>query len=271
MATRPPIRIAIAGLGAIGYQVAVLLDRGIPGLELAAVSAKDLKRAESRLSRFSRPVPIVELSALEKYADLVVECAPPALFKDIAEPFLKQGKNIVALSTSGLLINLHLIDLAKENHCQIILPTGSILGLDAVCAAAEGNIHQVRLTTKKPPIALAKSAYFLKNKIDPNSIKAAVQIFTGTPREAAQEFPTNINVAVTLALAGLGLDKTAVEIWADPNVERNTHTIDVVSDAATFSMTIANIPSDNPSTSKIAALSVAACLRKLNAPLRIGS
>jgi aspartate dehydrogenase len=269
--THSPVKIAIAGFGAIGRQVAYLIDQGVPGLELAAVSAKDLKRAESHLATFAKPVPVVPLSALEPYADMVIECAPPFLFRDIAEPFLRKGKDVMALSTCALLAHSQLIDIAKANNCQIVIPTGAILGLDAVTAAAEGEIRQVRLTTRKPPIALAKSAYFLEHGIDPQSIKEAVRVFSGTPRDAARDFPTNVNVAVTLGLAGLGLDKTTMEIWADPGVQRNTHSVEVVSDAAIFSMKIENMPSENPSTSKIAALSVVAYLRKMRAPLRIGS
>jgi aspartate dehydrogenase len=36
-------------------------------------------------------------------------------------------------------------------------------------------------------------------------------------------------------------------------------------------MTIENIPSENPKTGRITALSIIACLRKLTAPLRIGA
>jgi aspartate dehydrogenase len=54
-------------------------------------------------------------------------------------------------------------------------------------------------------------------------------------------------------------------------VTRNTHRVEVESDSARFSMSIENIPSDNPRTGKITALSVIACLRKLRAPLRIGT
>ena len=270
MVDQSPIRIAIAGFGAIGRQVARLLDQGVPGFELAAVSAKDVKRAECHLTTFAKPVPVVPLSALEPCADMVIECAPPSLFCVIVEPFLQKGKDVVALSTSALLLHSRLIDVAKANNCQIMIPTGAILGLDAVSAAAEGEIQQVLLTTRKPPIALAKSTYFLKHEIDPKSIKEAMRVFSGTPREAAHDFPTNVNVAVTLGLAGIGLDKTMMEIWADLSVTRNTHSVEVISDAAIFSMTIENMQSENPSTSKISALSVVACLRKMTAALRIG-
>jgi aspartate dehydrogenase len=74
-----------------------------------------------------------------------------------------------------------------------------------------------------------------------------------------------------LSLAGFGPDKTRLEIWADPNLDRNNHSIEVDADSARFSMSIANVPSENPKTGRITALSVIALLRKLNAPLRVGT
>ncbi|KAB2868946.1 MAG: DUF108 domain-containing protein, partial [Bauldia sp.] len=58
---------------------------------------------------------------------------------------------------------------------------------------------------------------------------------------------------------------------ADPDLDRNVHHIEVESDSASFSMSIANIPSENPKTGRITALSVIAYLRKLGAPLRVGT
>ena len=98
-----------------------------------------------------------------------------------------------------------------------------------------------------------------------------MRIFNGTPREAAIGFPANLNVAVALSLAGIGADKTTLEIWADPSLERNVHRIEVVADSASFSMSIENVPSENPRTGRITALSVISYLRKLGAPLRVGS
>jgi len=62
-----------------------------------------------------------------------------------------------------------------------------------------------------------------------------------------------------------------LEIWADPTLSRNTHRIEVDSDAASFSMSIENVPSDNPKTGRITAQSVIAYLRKLHAPVRVGT
>ena len=96
-------------------------------------------------------------------------------------------------------------------------------------------------------------------------------MFSGTAREAAAGFPANVNVAAALSLAGIGPDLTTIDIWADPTVTRNCHTIEVDADSARLTMTIENIPSENPKTGRITALSALAALRKLNAPLRVGT
>ena len=138
-------------------------------------------------------------------------------------------------------------------------------------AAAEGEIRAVRMITRKPVRGLAGAPYLAEHNIEIADITEPLCVFRGTPREAAIGFPANLNVAVALSLAGIGADKTTLEIWADPALTRNTHRIEVDSDSASFSMAIENIPSDNPKTGRITALSVIAYLRKLNAPLRVGS
>jgi aspartate dehydrogenase len=96
-------------------------------------------------------------------------------------------------------------------------------------------------------------------------------IFSGTARAAAAGFPANVNVAAALSIAGIGPDRTMIDIWADPAVERNCHTIVVDADSAKFTVSIENIPSENPRTGRITALSAVAALRKLHAPVRVGT
>jgi aspartate dehydrogenase len=265
------LRVAVAGLGAIGLKLVEALDRGIPGCVLAAVSANDRGKAAARLTHLGCPVPVVSLDELEPLADIVVECAPAKLLPDIAEPFLRAGKTVIVLSAGAILTNEHLVELSREYGGQIVVPTGALLGLDAVTAAAEGNIRSVRMVTRKPVRGLAGAPYLAEHNISIEEIAEPTCIFKGTPREAAIGFPANLNVAVALALAGIGADNTTLEIWADPALERNIHSIEVDSDSATFSMSIENIPSDNPRTGRITALSVISYLRKLGAPLRVGS
>jgi aspartate dehydrogenase len=273
VARRPkaPLKVAVAGLGAIGLKVAEALDRGIPGCVLAAVSANDRSNAAERLSHLNCEVPVVALGQLEPLADIVVECAPAKLLPAIAEPFLRAGKTVIVLSAGAILTNEHLVGLARRHGGQIVVPSGALLGLDAVTAAAEGEIRAVRMVTRKPVRGLTGAPYLAEHNIRIDDITEPTRIFTGTPREAAIGFPANLNVAVALSLAGIGADKTTLEIWADPALERNVHHIEVDSDSATFSMSIENVPSDNPRTGRITALSVISYLRKLNAPLRVGT
>ncbi len=268
-----PLRLAIGGLGAIGLAVAKRVDEGLlPGFELAAVSARDQEKARATLSKFRKPPPLTTLAGLAEAGDVVVEGLPSSLFADIAEPALARGRICMPLSVGALLNHMHLVELARKSGGRIIVPTGALLGLDAVRATAEGKIESVRMITRKPPAGL-KGAPLLEQKgISVDGLKEPLLIFEGSAREAIKGFPANVNVAVALSLAGIGPDATRIEIWADPGVTRNTHTIKLVSDSSDLTMTIENIPSlENPRTGKITALSVLACLRRLSAPLVVGS
>src|SRR5205814_4324488 len=198
------------------------------------------------------------------------ECAPAAIIDEICRPMLTAGKQVMVLSCGALLPRPELLELAQRHGGRIVVPTGGLLGLDAVAAAAEGTIHAVKMTTRQPPNGLAGAPYLVKNAISVEGLNAAKRVFSGTAREAAAGFPANVNVAAALSLAGIGPDRTMIDIWADPAVRRNCHTIEVDADAARFTLKIENVPSDNPKTGRIVALSVIATLRKMTAPLRVG-
>jgi aspartate dehydrogenase len=267
------LRVAIAGLGAIGLPVARSLDAGaIPGLMLAAVSVRDEAKARSVMTRFRAQPAIVGLAKLADIADVVVECLPSAQFAAVATPAIERGRIFMPLSVGALLNHMPLIELARKTGARIIVPTGALLGLDAVRAAAEGAITSARIVTRKPPAGLAGAPLLVERGISVDSIKEPLRVFEGSAREAIAGFPANVNVAVALSLAGIGPDQTRIEIWADPGVTRNTHTVIVKSDSSDLTMTIENIPSEeNPRTGKITALSVLAALRRLTAPLVVGS
>lgn len=267
----PDTRVAIAGLGTIGRELARRLAAGIPGLSLTAIAARDRKKAQAWLDAQRIACPLVELSALPDYADLAVECAPAAVLEEICRPMLETGRQVMVLSAGALLPRPELIELARRRGGRILVPTGGLLGLDAVAAAAEGNVHSVRMVTRKPPRGLAGAPYLIANNISVEGLNAPKRVFSGTAREAAAGFPANVNVVAALSLAGIGPDRTTIDIWADPAVERNCHTIEVDADAARFTLSIENVPSENPKTGKIVALSVLADLRKLRAPLRVGT
>src|SRR6516225_5868171 len=208
------LRVAIGGLGAIGKVVAQHLDRGIDGLALAAVSARDGARANAAMADFGRPAPVVPLASLWEYADIIVECAPAALLRELAEPALAHGRQVMVLSCGALLDNFDLVEMARRHGGRVLVPTGALLGLDAVAAAAEGDITSVQMITRKPPPGLAGAPYLEENAISVSGLSEAKRVFAGTAREAARGFPANVNVAAALALAGIGPDRTTIEIWA---------------------------------------------------------
>ncbi|MDP6574863.1 MAG: aspartate dehydrogenase [Rhodospirillales bacterium] len=266
------LAVALGGFGAVGKKVARCLDDGMAGLRLVAVSARDKERAARETAAFAAPVPVLGLDELAGVADVVVECAPAHLLDTMAVPVLEAGKTLVVISAAALIASDRLIDLAADRGATIIVPSGALLGLDAVTAAAEGTIRSVRLITRKPVEGLAGAPHVMDQGIELDNLEAPLKLFQGSARQAARGFPANLNVAAALGLAGLGPDRTEVEIWADPGVTRNIHLIEVSSDSADFTMTIENIPSqENPRTGKITALSVIAALRKLAGPLRMGT
>ncbi len=273
MTIKPPIRLAVAGLGAIGFRVARAVDAGqVDGFELVAVSAQKRERAVNRVSDFRRPPSVLALEELANVADVIVECAPAAVFEQLAKPVIDNGKCLMPLSVGALLNHPALIDTAKQTGARIIVPTGALIGLDTVRAMAVGTIHEVTLQTRKPPNGLVGAPHLVDNNIDISALVDPVCVLRGSARDAAKGFPANVNVAAALALAGIGPDKTRVEVWADPTIDRNIQSVTIRSDSGEATMTMNNVPSDeNPRTGRIVSCSVIATLKRMTSPLVAGS
>ncbi|HXZ21349.1 MAG TPA: aspartate dehydrogenase [Pseudolabrys sp.] len=271
IAKNKPLRVGLAGVGAVGLEVAKRLIAGVPGLTLAAVAVRDVEKARRALPQIGGDIPIRKATELANDCDVVVECLPPALFREVAVSTIDKGRILMPLSVAQLLENGDLIERARQKGARILVPTGALIGLDAVRAAAEGTIHSVKIVTRKPPAGLEGAPYLRERGISVDGLKTPMKVFDGSAREGARGFPANVNVAAALSLAGIGPDRTRLEIWADPGVTRNTHRIEVESDTARFSMQIENVPSENPRTGKNVPLSVVAALRGLTAELKIGT
>ncbi|MBV9005735.1 MAG: aspartate dehydrogenase [Solirubrobacterales bacterium] len=270
--TEPPkTRVSVAGLGAVGRELVQRLGAGINGMSLSAVSAADHEKAKRTLDELGVDVPVLTLDELEPVSDIAIECLPAHLLPVLAESMLSAGKELIVLSAGALLKRPDLVSLAEQHGGRIIVPTGALLGLDAVGAAAEGEIYSVKMTTRKPPIGLAGAPHIDSQHLDVEAITEPTLVFSGSARDAAGGFPANLNVAAALALAGAGPERTQVEVWIDPSVTRNTHHIEIQAEAADFSMTIENVPSENPRTGRITALSVIRLLRKRHAGLAVGT
>jgi aspartate dehydrogenase len=272
MSGKNNLRVGLAGLGGVGLDVARrLIDGAVPGLTLAAVSVRDADKARRNLPQLGDMIALRTYGALADDCDIVVECLPPEHFRDIAVSAIDKGRVFMPLSVAQLLDHWDLVQRAKEKGARILVPTGALIGPDAVRAAAESTINSVTMITRKPPAGLDGAPYLVANNISVKNLDRPLKVFDGTAREGARGFPANVNVAAALSLAGIGPDKTRLEIWADPTIDRNTHRIEVDAEVARFSMTIEGIPSANPRTGRIVALSTIAALRGLVAELKIGT
>jgi aspartate dehydrogenase len=197
--------------------------------------------------------------------DLYVECANPDVAKAYALEILKQGKNMLIVSAGALVdrdFTMQITNICNENNCQVFIPSGGIGGLDILQAARIlGEIEQVQLTTRKPPNALSLMM----------EISEPVVVFSGTAAEAIAKFPRNMNVAISLSLAGIGVEQTMVKIVADPNVQRNIHEVWVKGAFGEMKLNLENFPMPtNPKTSYLAALSTLSMLRQMVEPIKIG-
>src|SRR4051812_1731045 len=113
-ARKGPLRLGIAGLGAIGLPVARRVDAGdVPGLTLVAVSVRDEGKARKAMAGFRAPPPLVGLAALAEAADVIVECLPSKHFLDVAEPAIARGRILMPLSVGALIDHMHLVERAR--------------------------------------------------------------------------------------------------------------------------------------------------------------
>ncbi|MFQ6010864.1 MAG: aspartate dehydrogenase, partial [Nitrososphaerales archaeon] len=197
-------------------------------------------------------------------ADLIVEAASQDAIRSYGVKIVESGKDLMVMSVGALLDDVlrnRLYETATAKRHKIIIPTGAIAGLDAI-KACSGKISEVRLVTRKRPSALAGSPFFEINKIDGASITQETILFDGSASEAVRLFPSNVNVAAILSLAGIGKEKTKVVVIADPSVKTNLHEITVKGEFGEFAIHMNNITHpQNQKTSYLAVLSAIEAIR----------
>ena len=191
--------------------------------------------------------------------DLVVECAGQQAVHDCLPTVLNGGSDVIVTSVGALADNglyTQMQHIARTRSCRIIIPSGAIGGIDTLAAAKLSGIEQVIYTGRKPPTAWRATP--AESSIDLASISQPTVIFDGNARDVSALYPKNANVCATLALAGIGFDKTRVTLMADPTVSTNTHQYQVVSNGVNYTMDLTAVPSpDNPKTSASTAYSIA--------------
>lgn len=271
--TKKRLKVGIVGCGSIGGLLARACEKGLKDkVTIAGICDMDRERASSLKRKLGTGAPVLSLERLIKRSDLVVEAASAGASAEIAKKAISCGKDIMVMSTGGLLGKAGLFREAARKGCRVYIPSGAICGLDGVKAAAMGRIRSVTLTTRKPSRGLEGAPYIKRRKIDLKAIKKEKLIFKGSANEAVKAFPKNINVSAVLSLAGIGARKTRVRIIVSPKSSRNVHEIELEGDFGRAHMRCENVPSrDNPKTSMLASLSAIATLRGIVESVRIGT
>jgi aspartate dehydrogenase len=261
-------RLGLIGAGQISSLVLQTLQNNLPApLDHLSVFSlpQSAARARSLIESIGKGVARscrirIDLDALlDDRLDVVAECASHSAVRDYGPTILASGCELIVISIGALAdegLTRILESSAKKGCSRLVFPAGAVGGVDALSASRLSGVQEVFYTGRKPPKAwLGTPAEALLNL---DELQMPTTFFEGTARQAARQYPFNANVASTLALAGIGLDKTQVQLVADPTIAANIHEFMVQANCGNFSIRLENKPlPDNPKTSQLAAYSIA--------------
>ena len=251
-------KIMLIGYGAMAQAV---IERLPEEVAIGWIVARAQHHAAIRARFGAQVIPLLTPQACKERPDLVLECASQQAVAQYGEAILANGWHLAIVSTGAL------ADSALERRLQraggkLTLLSGAVAGLDGLAAAKEGGLQQVTWRARKNPASWRGS--YAEVLIDLNALSEAQIFFEGSAREAAHLFPANANVAATVALGGLGMDATRVQLVADPATRHNTHTLHVSGLFGEFHLELQGLPlADNSKTSTLAALSAVRACRDL--------
>lgn len=275
--------VALIGCGTIGKEIAFAIDSGrIKNASIVTLFDKVKSAAYELRSKLHHNDPHIFSDFTEfissrsfKDTDIVVEAASQDAVNSFCKKIVENGKSLMIMSVGALadqLLLSELLDKASHNQCHIYVPTGAIAGIDAI-RSVRHLIDSVMLCTTKSPKALSDAPFFNMAGFDPSKLNQKTVIYEGSAADAVKKFPSNVNVAAVLGLAGVGIENTMVKIIVDPNTDRNQHEITVNGKFGEMTLSVRNIPSPtNPKTSFLAVLSAIECLRSVcDDNIRIGT
>ncbi len=253
--SRKSLRLALIGWGAINHRVADLLaERSDGGIAIVAVAVRNAAAAgdiPNGAKLITTPDELVGLNL-----DLIVEAAGREAVGIWGEAALGAAPAFAVASTSAFCddaLLARLISAAESSGSQLLIPPGALAGIDGNAAATLLPLPEVVHRIVKPPAAWRGTS--AESLIALDGLTEATAFFSGTAREAASRFPQNANVAVISALAGIGLDRTRVELVADPAAGGNGHQLSARGAFGKLEIAIENRPlATNPKSSEMTAL-----------------
>lgn len=263
--------IGIVGCGAISRALLKAVEAGKLAVSVAGVTSRTEKSARAFLSTLRDPPPYLDRAHLIANSDLIIEAAGGAVVPGLAGEVFAAGKDLMVISVGALLDHPEIIGKSRESGCRLLVPSGAIAGLDGIKSACAGQVSHVTITTRKPPEGLEGAPYLVEHKISLAGLSEEREVFSGTAREACRGFPANVNVSAAVSLAGLGPDRTRIRILAVPGLKRNCHDIEVEGEFGRLAVHIENVPSENPRTGRLTALSIIRSVQDAADSVRIGT
>lgn len=271
------MKVGLLGCGNIGFAIGgALINNLCPGKELSVICDSEKNdKIISLLERSNAKYVDNPENLLNEDVDVIIEAINPKIAAKYALKVINAGIDLFLLSSGALLEKDLLAELTKatkETKARVIVPSGAVGGLSVIKSAkVKGDLEEVTITTTKNLQGLMNAPYLSNNSIDLANLNKRTVIFEGSAREAIQGFPQNVNVAVTLSLAGLGPDETRVKIIADPNVSLTIHEVFAKGSFGTMELKLQNkVSPDNPKSSYLASLSVISALKDYDNHIFIG-
>jgi aspartate dehydrogenase len=263
--------VGLIGYGGIAKDVVAALRESGSGVSIAAALCRPGRTEQARAALSGIAIVDSLGDLLARNPKVIAEVAGQQAVSEHGPEVLRKGFDLLVISI-GALAEPQLLERLKaaavEGKSRLLLPAGAIGGIDAIAAMRVGGLNTVRYRSRKPPAAWRGSP--AEKVADLDKLTARTVLYRGHAGEAALRYPQNANVAAAVALAGLGFEKTEVELVADPDAPGNVHEIEAEGAAGRFTIQLQGKPSrSNPKTSALAALSVARALINLDATIVI--
>ncbi|HBZ3669315.1 TPA: aspartate dehydrogenase [Klebsiella pneumoniae] len=241
-------KVMLIGYGAMAQAV---IERLPPQVRVEWIVARESHHAAICLQFGQAVTPLTD----------PLQCASQQAVAQYGEAVLARGWHLAVIST-GALADSELEQRLRQAGGKLTLLAGAVAGIDGLAAAKEGGLERVTYQSRKSPASWRGS--YAEQLIDLSAVNEAQIFFEGSAREAARLFPANANVAATIALGGIGLDATRVQLMVDPATQRNTHTLHAEGLFGEFHLELSGLPlASNPKTSTLAALSAVRACREL--------
>ena len=264
------MKIGLLGFGAINQKVYQYFSKINTNIRFNKILVRNAKKYNYLNNDLITDVPDI---FFEERFDYVLEGAGHDALFSYGPQVLKNQSNILITSTGALTNDSFfekLISLSTKYNSKIMVPSAGIGALDILTASSYGKLNEVNITVRKNTEAwfgtIAEKKFDLKT-YDENLI-----LFSGTVREGAKLYPQNVNISATVALSGLGLDKTNLKIISDSSIKTHIITVNAKGDFGEFNFEENVIPyEENQKTGKIVSLAIIKSIQNLSSNFVLGT